>query len=556
MQKISDTPSKYIRTLFFLSPFLAGLYYELVCALFSALLLVWLIIYGRSNKIVLRKNSASLAVAFFFAAYFITPLWAADHGLSLWGIAKALPVLLFSICLMQLDCAERRSLLELLPLMGCTMTIASCVLRYIPALADFFTINDRLGGFFQYPNTFACFLLLCMEALFFDERLCAWKRGLAAAILTAGFLQAGSRAAFVIGVVALAVCFICRKDKTASLTTIVGLVAGTAVSIVISALTATTATSHMLDVSAQASTFLGRLLYWKDALPIILKHPFGTGYLGYYFMQGTFQTGVYSVRWVHNDLLQILLDIGWISTALCLFALWRAFRSNNITLWQKILLGTLLAHALFDFDLAYIAMFFILLINLDWDTGKVVVLKGKTVWSGAAVLAVAFSLWIGTSSLLTTLGRDNAAVQLYPWNTFSQIRLLTQDTDISAFTERSNLILRQNPYSAVSWNAKVTVAWQQGDFAEVVRAKRKAIACNKYDINEYTDYLDKLLDGVRRYRAAGQAENAQLCIEEAQRIPQSLTDVKESSSSLAWKITDIPQLELPPEYLALLNELN
>lgn len=556
MQKISDTPSKYIRTLFFLSPFLAGLYYELACTLFSALLLVWLIIYGRSKRIILHKNFASFAVAFFFVAYLITPLWAADHGLAWWGIAKALPVLLFSICLIQLDCTERRSLLELLPLMGCIMTIASCVLRYIPALSDFFVINDRLGGFFQYPNTFACFLLLCIEVSLFDERLCTWKRGLAATILTTGFLQAGSRAAFVIGVVALAVCFICRKDKTASLATIIGLVAGAAVSTAVSALTATTATNHMLDISAQASTFLGRLLYWKDALPIILKHPFGTGYLGYYFMQGTFQTGVYSVRWIHNDLLQILLDIGWLPTALCLFALWRAFQSNNVTLWQKILLGTLLAHALFDFDLAYIAMFFILLVCLDWDAGKVMVLKGKTVLSGAAVLAVAFSLWIGTSSLLTTLGRDNAAVQLYPWNTFSQIRLLTQDTELSTFAERSNLILRQNPYSAVAWNAKATVAWQQGDFAEVVRAKRRAIACNKYDINEYTDYLDKLLDGVRRYRAAGQAENAQLCIEEARRIPQSLADVKATSSSLAWKITDIPQLELPPEYLALLNELN
>lgn len=63
------------------------------------------------------------------------------------------------------------------------------------------------------------------------------------------------------------------------------------------------------------STFLGRLLYDKDALPIILRHPLGLGYMGYYYLQGSFQTGVYSVLHIHNELLQILLDVGWIPAA-------------------------------------------------------------------------------------------------------------------------------------------------------------------------------------------------------------------------------------------------
>lgn len=98
--------------------------------------------------------------------------------------------------------------------------------------------------------------------------------------------------------------------------------------------------------------------------------------------------------------------------------------------------------------------------------------------------------------------------------------------------------------SAVAWDAQAIVAQQQGDYSAVVYAKRKAISCNKYDLAEYTDYLDKLLAGAEQYNQAGQMENAQLCLQEAQQIPLYLADVQANTSALAWKITDKPQLEL------------
>ena len=86
-------------------------------------------------------------------------------------------------------------------------------------------------------------------------------------------------------------------------------------------------------------------------------------------------------------------------------------------------------------------------------------------------------------------------------------------------------------------------------------AKRKAISCNQYDLAEYTDYLDKLLAGAEQYNQAGQMENAQLCLQEAQQIPLYLADVQAKTSALAWKITDKPQLELPQEYMNKLAAL-
>ena len=45
---------------------------------------------------------------------------------------------------------------------------------------------------------------------------------------------------------------------------------------------------RFLTTSLHSSTLLGRLLYAQDALPVILRHPFGLGYRSYTYMQGSF----------------------------------------------------------------------------------------------------------------------------------------------------------------------------------------------------------------------------------------------------------------------------
>lgn len=544
-----------LRALFFASFFAAGLYSELSRALFSLALTAWLWVLGKRRTLSLRPAAPCIAAALLFLAYLVTPLWAADAGLAAWGVAKMLPLPLFALCLLQLTAEERRLLLRDVPAAGCVMTVLSCLLRFVPVLSPFVLVSGRLGGFFQYPNTFACFLLLGLEILLFDPRVAPRGRLLRTAVLTLGILQAASRAVFLLALVSLAVCLPCRRDKRLLRQTLTGIAAGAAAGAALWLLTSRTAMRHLLDLSPHASTLLGRLLYWQDALPVILRHPFGCGYLGYCFMQGSFQTGVYSTRWVHNDLLQLLLDVGWLPVAVCLAALWRSFRSRRLPLWQKLTLATLLAHAFFDFDLEYTALFLLLLLTLDWDGASTPALSLRRAALTVPAVLTAACLWMGASSALTTLGSDAAAAAVYPWNTFSQLRLLAQDTDPDVFTRRSARLARQNPYSAVAWNACALSAQRRGDLAEMLTAKRRAIACNRYALSEYTDYLDKLLYAAERFRRSGQPENARLCAEEARRVPQYLEDLRAAASPLAWRIDDTPQLELPASYLTRLAEL-
>ena len=68
--------------------------------------------------------------------------------------------------------------------------------------------------------------------------------------------------------------------------------------------------SRFLKLGINASTLQGRLLYWEDAIKMLAKRPAGLGYMGYFYFQQAEQTGVYSVRFVHNEWIQWVLDYG------------------------------------------------------------------------------------------------------------------------------------------------------------------------------------------------------------------------------------------------------
>ena len=102
--------------------------------------------------------------------------------------------------------------------------------------------------------------------------------------------------------------------------------------------------SRFLKISLNQSTFIGRLLYAQDAFPTILKTPFGTGYMGYYFIQQSIQSGVYGIMFIHNDLLQILLDVGWIPFIVFVTAIVLSLLNRNTPLRYKLILLTITAH--------------------------------------------------------------------------------------------------------------------------------------------------------------------------------------------------------------------
>ena len=107
-------------------------------------------------------NLSSAAVFLVCLGFLFTPMWAADKGMAVFGIVRYLPLVFYALLVMQMSESERLGAYNLIPLTGAGITVISFLLQFIPALSEHFTVNGRLSGYFQYPNTFALFLLICV----------------------------------------------------------------------------------------------------------------------------------------------------------------------------------------------------------------------------------------------------------------------------------------------------------------------------------------------------------------------------------------------------------
>ncbi|MBQ9248387.1 MAG: hypothetical protein IJ171_07370, partial [Ruminococcus sp.] len=117
--------------------------------------LLYLIIKNKRLRLCFSLTfCAVLAITLF---YLLTSFYGVDGGESLIGFVRFLPVPLFAILLMQND-AYAKVVRSLLPYIAAGLGLISLPLMMISLLG--FSVDGRLGGFFQYPNTFAALLMV------------------------------------------------------------------------------------------------------------------------------------------------------------------------------------------------------------------------------------------------------------------------------------------------------------------------------------------------------------------------------------------------------------
>lgn len=542
------------------APFLAGLYYEWMSGLACIFLIGYLWYCVRNTgSIRIFRSLSMLTYVLLPVVYGVSVFWAVDSGMALMGMLKFLPIPLFAAAAGQLEREQRKGLLDYIPVSGAVMTVLSWGLSLIPGADTFFIVNHRLAGFFQYPNTFALYLLVGMNVLLTGEsrgiilEKKQWvKMFVNLLILLAGIVLTGSRTGFVLLVVNILCYYFILKDRRVRMG-LAGVLILLAASVGIYVLVTgnTSSVGRYLTASLSSSTFLGRLLYFKDALPVIARRPFGLGYMGYFFSQGSFQTGVYSVMNVHNELLQFLLDIGWIPTGLMIWTAARGFLRGGLR--EKMIIAVIVLHSMMDFHLQFIAIFFILsaAVDLEEKNGKEFAKKGAFMAGTAAVVCV--SLCLATSSALYYLKMYPASVLVYPGNTSAWMELLTEQEDAESMDETADRILELNAANPLANNAKARAAYSKGDFQSVISYKKQALEYYRYSLEEYLDYFDMLYVGYQLYLENGDADSAAICARCMQEIPVMLKEVEEETDSLAYKISDKPELKLPNEYALILQ---
>ena len=538
-----------------LSLVLSGGFNEYVGCVLSAIFSVLLIVKIAQNRnLVVNINITSLSIAVITLLYLISCFYAIDSGMAFVGFLKFLPVLLYMLLLMQ-DKGIKEHLIALLPYVALALGVLSLVLVFIPATRDYFTVSDRLAGFFQYPNTFALFLLVGELTALSKEKLKPIDI-ISALLLIILLLFTGSRAVFILAVFSNVLIIFFRKgrkNKIILCTVLAALVL--AVLLLLPLLKSNEIFSRYFTISFGESTFVGRLLYYADAFPVILKHPFGLGYMGYYYIQQSIQTGVYSVMFIHNDFLQLLLDVGWIPCLLFVVGIIKSFFRKGNSAGKRIILLTVFLHCLFDFDLQFISMFFILLLFLNYNDGKQLELKKGAVFVFSFVITGLLSLYFAVALGLAHFGFNQAADSMFPGNTQNKVDLLIAEDDIVTQNEIADRIISQNEYVQIAYSAKARYAFSQGDFESLISYKNKIFQIAPFSYDEYEDYCYMLIQGIQLYKQAGDEYSTEVCEQQLLKTADRLDRLDDKLSNLGRKIVDQPKTDLPDDIVKYINSL-
>ncbi len=532
---------------------LFGGFHEYISCALSAVMCIYLLLrVSKTGKLQIQKSLLTLAVSVLCLFYGLTCLWAIDSGMAFVGFLKFLPLVLYLLCLHQEQ--GKPAVLAALPYLACVMTAISVAGMHIPGLRSLFSVADRLGGFFQYPNTFAIFLLVSELLLLKKENKKLWD-WLALFVLVGGILYTGSRTAFVIFLVANAGMIFVMGSKTVkyAMAGILGTVCVLAVAL---ALSGNPVAQRYLQISFSESTFVGRLLYVQDALPLLLKYPFGMGYMGYYYIQNSIQTGVYDVMFIHNDFMQFVLDVGLIPGGLLIGTVIVWLCKKHIPVADKILVGALCLHSLFDFDLQFIGVSLLLILLLWENTGKKpIVVKKIGIASGAFVLLAVISIYIGAALMLSHMGQTALSDRLYPYNTQNKLKILSQTEDLTQANELADAILEQNTTHFAPYSAKAKYSYSKGDFSALIQYKQQVFVQKPFAYAEYEEYCQMLINGIALYQQMGDQNSIKICKKELIATQKLLEENRNRLSKLGSMIADQPITELPDALQAYIDQL-
>lgn len=548
MKEKKKTPERKIPSykplmiFFLLCPFLIGLYYEWLSCL-ATVFLVGYLVYCRvySGELLVPKTltmAACCIVVIFFAA---SPLWAVDKGMAVLGLMKFLPLPLFCMAAAQITREQRQKLIDTIPLSGAVMVPLSAALCLIPICRDYIIVNQRLGGFFQYPNTFAIFLLVGIVIQLYGKPI-SIRSAVICLILLSGIFASGSRTVFILMAGSLIVYLIAAKNKRRKLILIAVMgiaLIGTIGYVLISGNLDTV--GRYLTSSLTSSTFVGRLLYYYDALPVILKHPLGLGYMGYYYTQGSFQTGVYAVVNIHNELLQILLDIGWIPTAACVAALVAALKKSSGLC--RLIIILIVAHSMLDFDLQFLSVAFILVLAAECANEKQLSVKNIEVTSLTGLAAAGFSVYFCIASAAYYFNFYDITTAVYPAYTMAYVQKLSQAKTTAESEAIADRIISLNQSAYIAYSAKGRAAFSTGDILQMIEYKKKAISLERYSMTEYEDYYSLLEMAAGLYEEAGDDASAEYCRRCMKEIGGMIDQVLKETSALGWMIDVTPVMK-------------
>ena len=553
----------FILMIISLSLIWAGGYYEYTSAVLGgvmSLMLVYIIVKFKASKnICLNPGLLFSGINLIF--YIISCFYAVDSGMAFTGVVKKSTAFIFAVLILFIDETQRKKLVHLLPHLAsfvCILGAAGVGISKISSLVsglkgfsdvlnDFIVKNGCFSGTFGYANTFALVMLMGIIVAFLKLNKSDIINSAEIVVMFAGLWFSGSCFTLVLfgfTVILLLLHINSNKIRAAVLGIIffIGVIFG---------ILFRSAGIIGRIFSDNLSTLYGRLLYWQDALLLIKKYPFGMGYLGYHYKQPQIQTGVYTVRYVHNDILQIALDIGLLPMCMIIAVIVLALLNKERDYIERILIFTIFAHCIFEFDLEYTVVVFILVLLLSCSNEKfyerfsvsTIILKYNAIAFGLVCIYMVLPLSFYAA------GNNGAALKTYPAYTDAAIAKLSKTQDMDEREKIAEQILKQNDTVSTAYSALAQEACQEEDIDRLVIYENKAIERNKFDKKQYIEYLSLLNDMLGSETVVKSDKLTNMVIDKMKEVPEIIEKNEGTVSRLGKKINNKVDIELDEEML-------
>ena len=523
---------------------------------FVAILCVFFFLVRRkkNDENILIDLRIIIPLAIIMLSSFASVFWGISHGDAFYGFMHILTAVVFLAFLNTFSNEEKQDAIGVIPYAALAMIILTAIAYVIPGLKDIVYVNGRMGGPFEYPNTFGLFILIGLYVFVESISLKKWKIKdyIITFVILAGILMTGSRSIFIMTICLSVYILFSLKGvrKTYSIILAVSMVLA---GIYLFITGDVSSIGRFLTTSVHSSTFLGRILYDIDAFKMILSRPFGYGYLGYYYIQHFFQSGIYSVRFVHNDWLQIALDYGVISLVafgyLYGLGLYRADTRRRVVL---LLVGI---HMLFDFDLQYFAILMIVLIcfsmNQLSDKQKgVIVLRRTPLIKGIAntslVLFLLTYIWLGVADFMQSHNMREESLYIYPWTADVKLHAIAETNDKEVRNQYAEELVDDVQYVGPAYEVLSEKAMDEGDVYTAMEMRRNSVIYQKYSIDKYEEYATLLCDIIDTYKDTDK-EIVNKALSNLSEIPELINKTESETSAIAYIINDAPEFTMSNE---------
>lgn len=536
-----------------------GGFFRLSQYLISALVLLGIMILVMCRKVFFIKwNTHMLFLIIMLAGALVTLKIGIDFSDSMYGVFRVLAMGLLWFLIIQTEEESRVFCIRLIPWIGLATTALAVPARLIPWIYDRMFSAGRWNGPFFYPNTTALFLLA--GSVIAQQKESGRKRLILMTGLGAGILLTGSRTVFILTIlyVIYRILHYGIKEKRKfhlgilQIIRIICLVIAAGSGICL--LSGENMLKRIFSIGLNESTLQGRLLYWEDALPMIIRNPLGLGYMGYFYLQQELQTGVYSVRYVHNELLQCVLDFGILPAVMMTYLFLQTILERGTARWKKEIIILTALHCLVDFDLQFLAIVFLLFL-LEEGKGKHVICVKKSIVILSGVIPVGVLCFFMTAEIFAVNGNYVEACRWIPWSTEYQTGKMLQSENLDEAAEMAERLISENSYLYVAY--KILGNWNagKGNVEEYAQNQGRVLSLRKYEIEEYEEYISVLADLYIRKRLDGKEAEAQKCISYLEQVPELLLDAKRSTSVRAYRIEEKPYLILDEEFDILMDQL-